>query len=98
MPEIFTRWRVTALFTLVLSLALSASALAQNSNQSTPAANTEKPAKGNEQEKPAENQAPKQTAGSQSREGQRNQGQVHFESCERGHAGHRLEGERGSGC
>ena len=74
MPEIFTRWRVTTLFTLVLSLALSASALAQNSNKSTPAANTEKPAKENEQEKPAENQAPKPTAGSQSAKGKGTKG------------------------
>src|SRR5918993_3347722 len=69
MPANFRRWRVTTLFTLVLSLALSASALAQNSNQSTPAANTVKPAKENEQEKAAENQAPKPTAGSQSAKG-----------------------------
>ncbi|HEU4480083.1 MAG TPA: hypothetical protein VFR80_16315, partial [Pyrinomonadaceae bacterium] len=69
MPEIFTGWRVTTLFTLVLSLALSASALAQNSNQSMPAANTVKPAKENEQEKPAENQAPKPTAGAQNAKG-----------------------------
>ena len=66
MPEIFTRWQVTTLFTLVLSFALSASALAQNSSKSTPAAKTVNPAKENEQEKPAEQQAPKQTAGSQS--------------------------------
>ena len=69
MPEIFTRWRITTLFTLVLSLALSASALAQNSNKSTPAANTEKPAKENEQEKAAENGAPKPTTASQKGKG-----------------------------
>lgn len=66
MPEKFSRWRITQLFSLVLSLVLSATALAQSRDQSLPAAaNTEKPATQSEQEKPAEKQAQKPTSGSE---------------------------------
>lgn len=62
MPEIFSRWRVTTLFALVLSLVLSVSTLAQTRNQSTPAPSVEQPAVQDAQEKPAEKQAQKQLA------------------------------------